>query len=361
MLTAPFRFFAKSKNLAVKRGYNQKEYLRLTFYLLAIILFFLYPMYDGDYFHYEEIVEYIHSRPFGYTHMEDIYVWLIQITNGNYFFWRLIVWGVSFLFVIFSINLLTLDLRLGLFVFACLFLTRFSYSRVSLAMALFFFGYSCLFKKDRRPKFLFLACLSLIASYYSHKSVIVPLLLMPLTLLYFTKKRVIISLILFPVFVVFLNKYAFIFLEMDVSDMDIQQVKTAASYMSGDKIQRGIARVIEIYLSRSVIYLGAFLCVYKILINKKVEGEFNNLSIIYLSKLIYWIVYLATALSFLDIGHSAIAYRILYFSYLPICYVFTYLISEMLITRRIVVLVVGLSIVAINYRLLYGLYLSNLT
>ena len=82
-----------------RRGeyYIKKSILLL--YTVLLIVFGTYGTGEGDYLHYKESVESIHSLfdVFYYNGMEVQYNYLALFLEGNYTLWRLVIFSVQFI------------------------------------------------------------------------------------------------------------------------------------------------------------------------------------------------------------------------------------------------------------------------
>ena len=109
----------------------------------GILLFSLTAFVSDDFFHYyEEMFEY-RGRVFGdqETGFEAFYQYLISSIDGDYFLFRLVVWGGSLVLTIYAIRNFGANVYHTLFLILAGFIITFSYARATLAMAVFSFGF----------------------------------------------------------------------------------------------------------------------------------------------------------------------------------------------------------------------------
>ena len=157
----------------------------------ALLLFCLYAFWDTDYFSFARVF---------YEGLEDfrdpIYQYIAKISFGSYIVFRFWIWGGAILLVRDTAKRFKLNENNFCFVFTVFFLLTFSYARVSLGMALYFWGLSFLLIKDRAFFYRFLkVVVSFIFAYWVHRSMLVIILLTPLAFIKLTKKKIVLSII----------------------------------------------------------------------------------------------------------------------------------------------------------------------
>lgn len=164
---------------------------------LAVLFFCLYAFWDTDYFSF--------ARVFyeGLANFRDpIYYYISKISFCSYIIFRLWIWGISILLVRDTAKRFNLEQNNFCYVFTIFFLLTFSYARVSLGMALYFWGLSFLLIKDDVFFNRFLKIIvSFIFAYWAHRSMLVLVLLTPLAFIKLTKKKIIFLVILLPLIV----------------------------------------------------------------------------------------------------------------------------------------------------------------
>ena len=112
--------------------------------IFLVLILCLYAVQDTDYFHY---MQELNRIKLGYiSNLEDVYIALAGYVNYEYISFRLIVWGIALLLFVLSIYRINQPISLVLFYFVSMYMLRFAYARVSLAMAMGIFGYTFLIK-----------------------------------------------------------------------------------------------------------------------------------------------------------------------------------------------------------------------
>lgn len=169
------------------------------FVVLYFILYALFYCINPDYFSYRDWMN-INMKELNmeYWSNENIYAYIIifcQSLNISYPYelFRLIVWGVAVLLVMFTAKMFSSIQKPGLvvlFLFV-LYSGTFSYGRVSLAMAAYFMGVSILmWGKNGLIKFL--GVVLAMSSYFLHHQMIIGIGLLPGIILPFEKKKTIV-------------------------------------------------------------------------------------------------------------------------------------------------------------------------
>lgn len=320
------------------------------FFILGILIYCLFDKASGDYFHYEEIIEEM-SVLNSAGHLEPVYLFFARTVDFNYFLFRLIVWGGSLFFWVKCVRLVQLREDVVYSMFILFTLTIFSYARVSLAITIFLFGYILLItssQRTRRNK-IFIRVLGLaliIVSTFFHKSVFVLILLTPFSFIRLSRKWIIISVILFPIFVYAVNLFAD---KLLLANLDF----AGANYLHKEKLEDGLGGMLNkvllnIGLTLLFIRLIYFFSFKKNLFIPKYINRLYSLS--------YMIFYLASVLSFLSIGSSAISYRVKNMAFFPLIFVITYYVTNLEKKKIYPFLSILFVFISDVYYLLYMLY-----
>ena len=141
--------------------------------ILAIILaitFCVFAFWAGDYLHLMERYSQLQS---GFDwHIEDVYIFIAHNLGVYYHTFRLIIWGTTILLIALTYKRLNLRWDLTLFFCFTFYLLYLSYARVSLAMAMIFYGYSLMVKPFHRLKYLslFIGTAMICCSVFFHRT-----------------------------------------------------------------------------------------------------------------------------------------------------------------------------------------------
>ncbi len=174
--------------------YKEKNVYRI--YFLFFVLFAVFAFHTGDFRHYYEGVNEIYKFK-AYSHMEEVYNWLVFLVKGNYYLWRLIVWSLFFILLYLTLKRMGTDNYLSLLFFVGMLLPSSVEGRYSLGMMILVYGFVLFLTSKGFRKIL--SCAIIIVSFFFHKSIILILLLIPLSFVKITKKRLVLMLLLFPV------------------------------------------------------------------------------------------------------------------------------------------------------------------
>lgn len=268
--------------LKVRKKPHKLASRSIKFTLFLCLLHYLFCMFEGDYFSYKDIVEdsgftslvLYDARTF---HVELPYVAIINFVHNDYFLFRVIVWGGSMLLLCLTAKNLQLDKSTFVFYLAIYLAPFTSTSRVALALAVGFMGFS-LIVKPFKIKYLsyVIGGLLCISSIWLHRSAPFLLLIYPLSLIKFDKKKIILLAILVPVSVLVISTglVDYIF-SLDTSAEDsVIDAQVAQEYLESDVTfsSRGPGELIRLFLS----YLS-YLLVLVVMIRLIWKGEYNSI------------------------------------------------------------------------------------
>lgn len=167
--------------------FNRNRKTPIFFTWLLILIFVLFAFWDTDYFSFRYI---FHTSLEGFR--DPLYYYLSFISFDSYTIFRLLIWGTGLLLFHKTAKRFNLSSNYTAYIFVIFFLLTFSYARVSLGMALYFYGLSHILKPNYQNQFaslvwglIFIGC-----SYFGHRSMVIPILLTPLIFIKLTKKNI---------------------------------------------------------------------------------------------------------------------------------------------------------------------------
>jgi len=165
----------------------------LVFSWLLMLLFCLFAYWDTDYFSFREGF-YTSLRDF----RDPLYYYLSCISFNSYTLFRFYIWGGALLLFVKTVKRLHININMCAFVFSIFFLLIFSYARVSLGMAMYFYGLSFLLvpNKNRTIASYIWGIIFISCSYFGHRSMLIPILFTPLILLKLNKYTIAILLVI---------------------------------------------------------------------------------------------------------------------------------------------------------------------
>ena len=338
----------------MQTGKISKSQFVLTMFLFVI--FCLYPAWGGDYFHYRESFQYVRQ---GYgTHMEDVYVYIIQNITSTYFMFRLVVWGGASYILYKAYKNTEVDTYLSILIFSLLFLPRFSYARVSLAMALTFLGMSLLTYKKGFRNYL-LGILVLVGSFFFHKSALFGIGVVLVSIFLYDrigKKTLVAVLISFPVLIVVATNFLSDFLLLDAEDFEMINVESGQNYLTDEVANKGIAARIIDFLMRATYYLIAI--EYLIIQFKGQYKTFPRSVKAYATASFFSIVFASIFAFDLGVSTQTIYSRFIFFGMIPSAVFVAYCVKEKLYPKW-TRLVIAMGIASMLFSLLYACYLAQ--
>ena len=240
------------------------------------LLYYLFPMAGSDYYDYKDWVETIGhtdiaSIPRYYLHYEKPYYYIVNIVQNNYFLFRLVVWGCSLLLYLSTAKRLRIDKSTFVFYLCICIVQLTAVSRVCLAYALAFYGFSFLVepitKKGSNLVSFVVGSLIIAISVFFHRSALFLLAVLPLSLLKIDKKSIWLLAIAFPFLVIIVNTniFGYVF-NFDQTDASLLDSETATYYLDSDKESiLGVGRIIERILKYGGQVVMLFLIVRNII------------------------------------------------------------------------------------------------
>lgn len=299
-----------------------------------IVFFCLVAFWDTDYFSfarifYEEIEEF----------RDPIYKYISYVCFGSYIIFRFIIWG-SALYLIYRTSVrLKLQRNKFIYIFAVFFLLTFSYARVSLAMALYYYGLSLLilsYKRDKLSRIVYVGIIFIIA-FWAHRSILLPILLTPLIYLHLTKRKIILTLIILPILFLGIKYILGNIIEGVLLIGESAFTESAVGYASSQITMEfnwkweiiTTLRYYSFYLSMLIIL---WKCYFK-KITIEIPKYIQQLTTITAAIMIIAVAILIIANNNL-LGMWVIGYRYLYMTGIPICLILSYLNQQKLISNK---------------------------
>ena len=331
-------------------GYRKNKQNYVTV-IIGILLFSVYSFWGPDYFHYKEAFDvYKHSSDI--FHLEEVYSYILKY-SPFYFVYRLIVWGGAFLLLYRASVRLGIDRIRFLFVFIALYLLRFSYARVTLAICMMVYGYSFLIKPLKSRVLSLIWGMAIIAaSLYFHKSAVIIAIAVPLSFVRINKFTTLFALILLPVAVYYAGLYLYDYiltndLITDETTLNAFNLYTRST-TKGETM--GLAQKIYTYGEMVPVYMFVGLGLYFFSFKRKTEDVIAHR----VFNFFFWAVFIATSFAFIT---PVIHRRMLFLAVAPMALLVSRAypeLKQMKFTR--VTMYAGIIIQ--TYLLLYSLYLS---
>lgn len=329
--------------------------LQRKFGIVLFLLFCLFAVHDTDYFHY---MESLRDMSLGDdSHFEPIYAEIAKLVKYDYILFRLVIWGSALVLLLLTTRRLRLPTDLVVYIFTLLFITRFSYARASLAMAVAFYGYSFIIQPHKSKIFSYLfGVIVSVCAYFFHYSALFLLPVCIVSLFKLTKFKIYILLILYPLLVYLLNTYG---IEHIISgDEELDFIDKAQSYITSDTKEVGIAALIRIILVRTPYYLVFLSIAHSLIRNKYNQLNKTESSLV---NLVFYIIYFASLFLFTTkFNTDVLYYRFLYYAIIPFSMILT-IYKTRNEYMRLYKIIVSIGTTACLYEMLYSLYISIVT
>lgn len=328
---------------------------------VLILLFCAFAFWNTDYYHYQETLGQIdthYSYSDQYTHIEELYLWIYDICGMHYTLFRIIVWGVAYLFFVLAAKKIGIYNNLTFSLFIILFLLTFSYARVSLGMATFFYACTLLSDKQNRLLKIIIGMLCCILAFFSHKSMVALLCLLPFS---FIKYNRWIWLLVMAMVLIVVHNYSdyittLLFGTVDTMDeaSDLYDTFASASTYNDANLDRkvGIGELLQNILQYASIFVPLVMLLgkngYSCLQNTMQYRILYNVAIL--------IAIVGLSMGVLVSFNSPLCYRYLYMAYIPIVLSISLLFQKKLISTTQLGIIIILGSASVWYRLLYVVY-----
>lgn len=343
----------------VRKAPHKLSSFGITAALVLCLFHYIFPQTGGDFLSYKEWVESVGFTNTDYLsnyylHYEKVYYVIVNFVHNNYLLFRLVVWGSSLALFCITARRLKLDFNVFVF-FLCIFIVpSTSTSRVCLAYAIAFSGYSFLVepltRKGSRLLSIVIGSSLIILSLFFHRTAFFLLLTMPLSILDFNKKTLWVFAVAFPIMVIFLNYNLFgLLLNYNQTDNALIDAETAAVYFYADKKVFGLGHIV-----RLVLYYGGCLAIgyliLKCIMNRsymswpKPIRKFANVALV---------ITIIAAAFLLTGGNTYKTFeRFINFSVFPQCVFLTYLLKNGY-EKKMIRLIVLLLTSSVIYNIVY--------
>lgn len=338
---------------SLKKGHISKQDFRIM--MVLFVVFCMYPAWGGDYFHYRESFPAVKQ---GWsTHMEDFYVFIIQNITATYLQFRIIVWGGAIYLLYQAYKHTDVDTRLAMLMFSLLFLTRFSYARASLAMAMSYLGLSLIVTEKKKRSIIF-GYVLLAGSFFFHKSALFGIAVVLLTIFIserIGKKTLIVILAAFPFLIAAATYFLSDFLLLDADEFELLNVEKGQQYLTEEVSNKGLAARLGEMLFRLTFY--SILIEYLVL---HVKGLYAKLpkSVKAYSTASFFTIIISSLFAFdLGVSTQVIYNRFIFFAMIPSACFIAYCL-EVGLLKKWTKFVIALGVSSVVFALLYACYLA---
>lgn len=319
---------------------------------VLVLVLCLFSVQDSDYFHYKDYLISL-SQGVKVESLEDVYLWIAKIVRYDYFLFRFIIWGGALFLFIKTCDRLECNRGLVLFFFVSMYLTKFSYSRASLAMAVGLYGFSLLINPMKVKVYSYILGIAIIlVSSFFHKSAITFLPIYFLSLFPWGRKSYIVFLLSLPIIYILLSTKGIVYL-FSMDNESVFDYNTAISYLSKEQVSMGIAAKVQRILERIPYYI-MLLIIMKDIFSQSKKIDYQTRTLMNFSL----IVILISSLFLFDFGGNnttIIYYRFLYYSILPLSILMSKL-YESGVYNRTIIFTQSIGYVSVIYAILYSAY-----
>lgn len=282
---------------SIKRKSTTGKYF---FLWLFITIYSTFEFTGGDFFNYLTIYNRNVSTSYERIHLETFYYWLIQILPSDYFVWRFTVWGLAGFFWIQAIKNLKQNVQFAGLMFLLIVFFLFVGGRQALCLSVLYYALTIYHKKGvYKLKNAVIFLILIVCSYFLHKTAIVYILIMFISMLPLGKRAFLLSLILFPVIYKIFDNISFLFIA-EISEFNDEGASSMEGYMNGENIVSNFNGQIRIFINRLPIFLLLAYSIWKIYFKKdKITPTYNTLL-----RMSFILIYI----SYLFVGRNISAY-----------------------------------------------------
>lgn len=322
--------------------------------VLLGLLFCIFASYDGDWYHYYDIIVANYEKPDPYTHIEPVHMWIIStVSFGIYIWWRIIIWGLSFWLLYLSFARLKMNDLLTWSAVICICVLQMSTGRVYLGIALLFYGFCCIINPVKRWKSVIKGLILMGFSIIFHKSMIIYICAGVLALIYYKKWMLIVFICAIP----FMIK---IFMSLLLKYLMSDNISNAVMwYLKDDQAAQGVGILIYKWSLYSLMFI-LFIVSSKYIVKKQnlPSNSFRRIwQMLFILIALYIVVFCALTLN--GIGSTSISSRITLGMYFPLAVLLSKMLKEKSNLELNIFLMLLFYVISI-YRLSYAYYLQSI-
>lgn len=286
-----------------------------------VLIFCLFAFWDTDFFTFRRgfYTNFVSAK-------DPLYEQIASFAFDSYTLFRFLVWGVALYIYRCICKRFELSYNISIYIFTFFFLLTFSYARVSLAMVCFFYGLSFMIKPDCNSisRRAFIIVIFFLLAFWAHRSILVLILISPISLIPLTKKWLYLLLLIIPVFVFVLNITVEHFL---AAESVTGTFSSSAQHYVKLKTEMNFnwKYSLMIYLRNSSFYIAVCFLIWKFVIQNMGNADcyvYKLLTITFVMLIISSSFFIIS--SSVSFGLFIIGYRYLYMLGIPLCILLTY-------------------------------------
>lgn len=319
VMANPYKAFVNPQ-LAAKRIPTWQ----FSFFFLIYALYIIFAFNSSDFYSYWN--GFIYAGQFknyetqGY---EQIYNWFADVT-GDYIVWRSVIWGLATILLSFTAIKLNLNFRLFLLTMVFFGLGLNVYTRGILGHAMLLFGAVLLVDRKSNVATKVIGLALFCVSYFFHKSMYVNIAFALLAFYPLGKKSFVVSLIAFPflttVATMLIDGIASGALDMSLGEGVGGEGDGTVLYASREKREFTINGLIVQIVRIIPEYVVLFYLINRIIYKKYFRGINKERVFLYLFRLTYIAIYIASLFIFVDTS-DWIYFRFKYMAFFPLPFV----------------------------------------
>ena len=349
--------FISKPGIIYKRP-NNTSINNTTFIFLFILNAFhcIFAFWAADTYHIWWTFVY---EKFSMEYYEQVYNWLANTTNFNYFLWRTIIWTPTLYLIYKSANKLDLITRCFAVAFVLLNIFIISNTRGALGHSMLLFGIIGFYTNKKCSFNFIISCALIYISYFFHKSMYINIIFAIIAIIPFKKKGLIISLIAFPFLVMVASKLIVL---IQTEALDVAYGEGAGGigdrthlYASGETRAININGIIGEYIKWTATYISLIYACKRVVFQNYFENIKNEKIFNFLFRLAYICIYFGAVFSFVENTSSWIGIRLRYMGMFPLPFVIAKLWSLEKNTNNWIKAIIVFSLIAIifNYAFTY--------
>lgn len=308
-----------SQSYLIYRNHKAQERFLFFGFLIYAMTFWI----NSDFFGY---IEYAKESDTDFSYnllapMEYGHQIICSIVNGNWIGFRFFCWGGALVLYVMTARQLQINVLNSLFVLFASFSYIFSYGRVTLAMAFFFYGIACIIGPGRNGFFRgIIGVLFVIGSFFFHSSALLMIALTPIAFIPKKYSKISIFTILIFIAIVIVLTFSIDLMYANSNSLDDTTSSKLNRYSEKDIDTANIWGII----SATIAYTGQFLPVFLILKSSLNKRGTLKPYIAKMTILTSIIVFVSIGFYFSGKGQFVLFYRTLNMAMIPTSLLISY-------------------------------------
>lgn len=266
---------------------------------LLVLLYSIFEFSGGDFYNYKLL--YDNYAIFGTTsHLEPIYETFIDL-SPNYYIWRLIVWGIAVSIWILVVKFLKLDSAFSSLMFILIVFFHFVGARQSIGFATIFLGLSFITdNSNKRFWHILVGCFLLLISILFHKTMIIYILIILVSMIPIRKRVIAVSLCVFPIVYMYFDTFIVSFLQY-LGNYAEDTSNVFQRYLDSDfRSDANIFGTLRLIIERTPVLIAVLYSMYKVFFVENRQP--------YIYEVLLRASYIMIYISFLFIGREVSAF-----------------------------------------------------